>query len=217
MSDERQTTPSMADVLREVFESALSAVHTAMPGKVVSYDSATQTATVEPQIKNAVPRRAGGHVLEDLPRIQAVPVIHLRSGNAWVHVPIAAGDFVLLVFCERDINEWRRLGTTADPADQRTHGLSGAVAIPGLYPSASPIAAPDAAAIEVGIGTMRMKLKSTGLEVGGAAVEPADAAKVAIELGKVIAALNAIAAAVPATNPYTSALNTAMTMIKAGG
>jgi hypothetical protein len=217
---ERQTTPGLADVLREVFESALSDLHTACPGKVIAYDAATQTATVEPQIKKALPLRAGGTVLETLPRIQSVPVLHFRSGTAYVHIPIAAGDFVLLVFCERDINEWRRLGTVVDPGDQRMHGLSGAVAIPGLFPSASMIAAPDAAAIEVGIGSMRMLLKPTGLEVGGATDAPASADKVSVELGKIASALSAVAnggGAVTGSNTYVTPLDTAMTMIKAGG
>jgi hypothetical protein len=215
MSGELQTTPTLPDLLRDVLDQWVSGIHTAMPGVIKAYDAATQLADVKPQIKTALRKRDGSYVTEDLPLIASVPVLHPRSGTAWVHLPLAVGDTVLLVFCERDINEWRRMGADVDPNDLRTHGLSGAVAIPGLFPSAQPIANPDATALELGIGTMRAKLKSTGLEVGGDTVIPADSAKVATELGKIITALNAIAAAVPVTNPYTVAINTAM--IRAGG
>lgn len=178
MSGEMETTPELADVLRDVLDSWKNGIHTAGPGAVTAYDLATQTASVQPQIKQPLRQRAGGHVLEQLPLLTSVPVMHFRSGSAWVHLPIALGDFVLLVYCERDINEWRRLGSVVDAADLRTHGLFGAVAIPGLFPRAQALAGLDGTSLEFGIGAMSMRLKATGLEVGTATKALALAEKV---------------------------------------
>jgi hypothetical protein len=128
-------TPTLPEVLRTALESWQRDLHTALPGKVKSYDAATQTAEVIPLIKQATPRKDGGIEENAIPVIPNVRVLWPRAGGFYIHFPMAAGDYVLLVFNEAAIGHWRAGGGTPSPAGDLTrHGLSHPYAIPGGWP-----------------------------------------------------------------------------------
>jgi hypothetical protein len=127
---------TLAELITAGLDARLVDLHVAMPARVESYDASKQTADVLPQLDRAVPDGAGGYTIEQLPVIPNVRVAHPRGGGFFASFPLQKGDFVLLVFCERDLNAWRHKGERTDPGDLRMHPLSGAVAIPcNLYPS----------------------------------------------------------------------------------
>lgn len=138
-----EDSPDLLDVLGEFERKLLDNIHTAMPGRIESYDPATQRADVRPLIRQRVPRADTDereHVYEDLPIIPSVRVLHPRGGGAFVHLPIATGDTVLLVFCSSGIGHWEAGdGSVQDAGDERRHHPAHAVAIPGMYPAAKNI------------------------------------------------------------------------------
>lgn len=127
-------TPQIPDVLRAWWASRERAIHTALPGKITAYDATTQTVTVAPQVQQAVQDSDGYWIHEDLPEIYDVPVWTMGAGLNGVTTPIAVGDTGLILFCERDIGQWRYTGQSSSPGDQRCHSLAGAVFLPGLRP-----------------------------------------------------------------------------------
>ena len=135
-----------AELLRRAVDDRLSSLHTALPGKIVSYDAATQTANVEPQV------REGG---ETLPVIQKVRVGWPRGGDGYLVFPIEAGDYGLLVFCERDITSWVTAGEAENAGDVAKHSLQGAVFYPGIFPSGHDLDAPSGASVLSG-GDVRL-------------------------------------------------------------
>lgn len=143
-------TPDLAELIREALISRLADVHVALPGKVTKYDAAKQVVDVEPGIKRTVPDADGNPVDEALPILPCVPVAWPRGGGFFVHLPLAAGDTGLIVFAERSLDTWRAKGQVTSASDRRTHGLSGAVFLPGLSPASSVIA--DASADDLTLG-----------------------------------------------------------------
>lgn len=137
MSDDRDDDPRPGDMLDAYREAWAEELHTAIPGRVESYTAGEQVADVQPMIRRRLERRDGTAVYETMPIIRAVPIVWPRAGSWFVHMPLAAGDFVLLVICERDIARWRQTGDLSPPLDVRHHHLSHAVAIPGVYPRTS--------------------------------------------------------------------------------
>lgn len=139
-----EDSPDLLDVLGEFERKLLDGIHTAMPGRIESYDPATQRADVRPLIRQRIPKADTDereHVYEDLPIIPSVRVLHPRGGGAFVHLPIATGDTVLLVFCSSGIGHWEAGdGSVQDAGDERRHHPAHAVAIPGMYPAAKNIA-----------------------------------------------------------------------------
>jgi hypothetical protein len=122
--------PEMSEVLEEWLRSELAEVHTAIPGKVKTYDPETQTAEVIVQVRASTPREDGSRQPEEAPVIPNVPVAWLRAGGYSLHLPLAANDAVLLIFNEAAIAHWRETGQLSDPGDLTRHSLSYPYAIP---------------------------------------------------------------------------------------
>ncbi|NIR31654.1 MAG: hypothetical protein GWN84_20550 [Gammaproteobacteria bacterium] len=112
----------------------------ALPGRIVEYDGATQTATVELQVELPLPKidargeeRAGEYTHEELPRLHGVPVGHPRGGGFFVHFPLVTGDYVDVLFTDVSLEEFIRSGTVSKPKDVRTHDL-----FPRAVPTSDP-------------------------------------------------------------------------------
>lgn len=172
-----------AETLRRVLDARLADLHTALPGRVRAYDAATQTADIEPMIKRGVP--TGGEedevALETLPVLPSVPVLFPSGGQCFVTFPLAVGDPVLLVFSERDTNQFRATGAVSDPGVPTMHGLSGAVAIPCAFgPRSAAMSGVNSTDLVVGRqgGLANLTIKSGTAEVGGAADAVALASRV---------------------------------------
>jgi hypothetical protein len=195
------------EVLLAVLDSRLAHVHTAMPGKVESYDAATQTVSVKPQLKTAYPDGEGDYTHKDLPVIPNVPVAFPRAGGFFVSFPIQKGDFVLLVFSERSIQAWRDKGTAVEPGDLGLHPLDGAVAIPGVFPEADALDDAHASNMRLGKdGTAGAQIEITESEVrlGQGGDDPVVTKK---DLQMLYAAINGAA---PVANDGGAALKTAI-------
>lgn len=105
-------------------------VHTAMPGKVESYDPLTRTGQVKPLLKIA-------HIDKtqtELQSIADVPFAIYGTASAGVVLPINTGDYVLLIFNERTIGKAMKTGNASSTSLTHLFGLGDAVALPGLFP-----------------------------------------------------------------------------------
>jgi hypothetical protein len=126
---------TLAEAVRLALDTRQRNLHTALPGKVASYDAGTQTASIDLLVELAVPSRSKGVAYEKVPTLNGVPVGHPRGGGFVVHFPLAAGDHVWVMFSERSLDEVIKNGSRARPQDQRMHNLSFAYAIPSGSPA----------------------------------------------------------------------------------
>lgn len=194
-------TVTEAELFRVATEARLSAVHTALPGIVVSYDPATQTADVRPAVKRLVPTaEEGEYAAETLPVVPSVPVLWPRAGLSWFAPELHPGDGVLLVFCESDPTIYLRSGEVSEPADVRRHSMAHAVAIPGFGPSSAALPAPAALGQGAALSGMLDKLIAV---LKTAAGDPA-----------VVAALNTAFPSIVGSTTPTSATTTASHVLK---
>ncbi len=131
----------LGNVITEAIKTALRSSRSALPGRIVSYDSVTQAAEVEIQLeiplmkldgRNEVKR--GQHEYEPLPTLHGVPVGHPRGGGFFVHFPMVKGDFVWVMFSDLSMDEFTRTGTVSKPVDIRSHELF-PYALPASDPS----------------------------------------------------------------------------------
>lgn len=117
--------------IKNLARGEISQIHTAIPGTVVSYDSGSGRASVQP---------FGAYKTEDgrsfdFPIIHNVPVCFpCGSGGAvGVTFPIKAGDRGIVIFSESQMDDFLSGGDSEDP---RKFALSDAMFVPGLYPAA---------------------------------------------------------------------------------
>lgn len=122
--------PTWPEILAAASAKALRGVHTALPGRVKDYDVATQTAQVQLAVH-----------LDGLevPPLKDVPVCWPGGSEGFLHVPLAAGDTVLVLFAEEDFSRWFDTGSVSPPQVLARHGLH-AIAIPGLRRAKDPLA-----------------------------------------------------------------------------
>lgn len=129
--------------LEDLFEQARTAhaeeFQVATVAVVETYTAGAQVADVTPVINRLLPRADRSVLREPFPTCRQVRLVWPRAGNWFLHMPLSAGDFVLLVACDRDLSRWIVTGELSDPIDRRTHHLAHAVAIPGLYPATLPL------------------------------------------------------------------------------
>ena len=154
-----ENTPTLGESIRAMIGRDRNDLHTAIPACVVSYDAATQKATVQPEIFAETTDIDGNRVATKLPAITDVPVVFPRSGAYGITFPLAAGDTVLVVFSESSLDKWATKGGDTDPEDRRKHSLSDAIAIPGLFPFNKPTSQVASGAMVISGGEIRIGSK----------------------------------------------------------
>lgn len=96
------------------------------------------------------------------PTLLDVPVIILGGGDARLTFPIRAGDQCLILFNDRDIDNWLAGSTTGEVASSRLHSISDGIALIGLnngvtnYDTARAVLRNGTAS--VGVGTELIKI-----------------------------------------------------------
>lgn len=147
---------SLGDFATQISDFTLGRINVALPATVISYNPATQTATVQP-----VPAARDHDPETDalipvaLPQIANVPVRFdvAMGGLCSLTWPLQPGDAVTLLICDRSLDEWKSTGAPQTvPQDVRRFDLTDAIAIPGPRSPAQPLSAsgysPSAAVLQ---------------------------------------------------------------------
>lgn len=130
--DRRERIGDPEEMMRMAFDGVQSALWTAMPGIVQSFDAAAMTCTVQPAI-SALVRNEAGEVSElALPLLLDCPVVFPGGGGCTLTFPIKEGDECLVVFGARCIDSWWQLGDVQGQAELRMHDLSDGFVLPGV-------------------------------------------------------------------------------------
>lgn len=223
---------SLEDVILAGQQAFAEGLHTCMPARVISYDYLTQTCSVEPQVKRPLDTESDEVTHEVLPNIDSVPVVFPRGGGRVHTWPLEEGDFVLLVFSEVAIGEWRTTGQVSEPQDTRRHSMGYPFALPGISPDIAPII-PNTAPLVGGVsadkaiwgqenGHARIIEDGTTIQIGDGPPGPAgpDFLAKAGALGDIFTALQTQIMAIPgaaAPGPtYAAALLVLATTVAKG-
>lgn len=133
---------------------ALSEINVSLPGRIISYNSNSVRAVVQPTIPK---RLANGEVL-NAPQIVNVPVMFpmtdINGAVAQVTLPVKSGDGCLLIFSQRSLENWLS-GSNDAPDDPRMFDLSDAFCIIGGN-SRSPSADGENLCIKYGNGSIKL-------------------------------------------------------------
>lgn len=183
--------------------SRISDIETAAVGIVVAYDPTTRTADVQLATRRPTPTEDGEIVNTDRNVLPSVPVMFPGSGSVNVTWPIDVGTTGLVVTLRYSAQTWRASDGSlpTDPVDVRAHHESNSVFFPGWKPDA---------AIVLG-ATQNAYVIDAPMVHLGAAVPTAFASNDTLlqaELGKVAAAIAAIAAVLNTAGPVTGAPGT---------
>jgi hypothetical protein len=132
---------SLAEVIAKAIDYRLATMRVCLPGSVVAYHSATQTADIQVVIDSAI-NLDDGVLVEKLPQLNGIPVEFPRGGGYLLMFPLDPGDTGMIEFCDFSIDLWRKSSQQGQPNDLRTHALGNAVFRPGLSPESKTVANP---------------------------------------------------------------------------
>lgn len=131
----RRGVTNLPSLIRRSFRKFQKDLHTALPGRIDSFDPETQTATVQLTIMRILIKRDGiqeEKVPEPIAKLINVPVVFPRGGGFSLTFPVKRGDECLVVFVERSFDLWRRTGKVSLPGARRFHSYSDGVAFVGF-------------------------------------------------------------------------------------
>jgi len=146
--------PELKDVLDRYNRLVMSSLNCVQIGTIEVFDSAKSTASVSINCKR---RLINGDVY-NYPVLTDCPVFVLSGGGAFLSMPILAGDSCIVLFNDRDIDNWHLTGATAVPSSSRMHALSDGICLVGVRSLASPLALePGKLAINGGTNLIQIK------------------------------------------------------------
>ena len=140
---EEQQRLTLTKVIQEAIKGSLIDLHTATVAKVTAVTGTTISC------KPVVSRNVGG-VKKDLPVFTKVPVVTLQGGTCYTLYPVSVGDYCLLIFAERCLDNWKAGIDNELPPEYRMHDYSDGFALVGVNPTATAKPIPTEGIVQVG-------------------------------------------------------------------
>lgn len=175
----RRVDPDLSDLLNERIRQALLTLNCVNVGIIQSFDAAKQTATVSIAYKRSFfDMDASGKTTQRLvnyPALLDVPVVVMSGGAGRVTFPIASGDECLVLFNDRDIDNWFKSGQVGPVASLRLHSMADGFAIVGVRSLARSIQGYDTTRTRLQQGNAYWATNGTKLKAANATVDLGDA------------------------------------------
>ena len=143
-------TPDLANILSEVRREIFLSMNCHAIAVVKSFDPLKQTIKASMAYKKVLYQRDADtkqykEVLVDYAPLVECPVVSLMGGTATVTMPIKEGDTCMILFNDRDIDNWYFSGNIDQaPNTPRLHSFTDGIALVGIRPSTNPIQNYDA-------------------------------------------------------------------------
>jgi hypothetical protein len=171
MPKDMHTDPSLADLLELFKKDLMLTLNCHHLATIQSFDAEKQTvqATINYKQERSFRDADGsyGTMEFDYPILIDCPVIVLGGGSASMRFPIAKGDGALILFNDRDMDNWLASEAVVSPRTERYHSLTDGVAIVGLRSLKSPLKdySPDRAELvhgkaQVSLSAAKVRIKN---------------------------------------------------------
>jgi len=129
--------PQLQDVLNSILRQSSMNINCVQLGTIQSYDPTKCTATCTINFKAQINNADKSSI--DYPLLTDCPVFFLTGGSSYVSMPIQAGDSCIILFNDRDIDNWWYDGTIGVPSTSRVHSLSDGMVLVGIRSQANKI------------------------------------------------------------------------------
>lgn len=156
------TKPTLASLLELLQKNIMANLNCHQVGEIVSFNAGNQTAEISVKMTYVV----NDEILE-YPLLIDCPCVVLGGGKGRVTFPITAGDSCLVLFNDRDIDNWFSSGQKMPPRTDRKHSFSDAIAIVGPRNMQNKITDYFADGVEIKHGNSSIKLKDGYIDIKG--------------------------------------------------
>jgi hypothetical protein len=147
--------PTLSDYMNLMKRDVSLSINCVQIGTIQNYNAVTNTASVK---INFLRQLANGDKIE-YPVLEDCPVFILNGGGASITFPIAKGDQCIILFNDRNIDNWYLDGSIKEPRDNRVHSIADGMVLVGISDSAHAIVAPTQSACLNG-GSNKVAIKN---------------------------------------------------------
>lgn len=147
--------PQMADLINKAKQDIAYNLNAVQIGTIESYSAQKNTAQISINFKRQLPTGA----ILSYPLLVDCPVFILSGGDADLSMPIESGDQCIILFNDRDIDNWHYSGAKGIPSSPRAHSLSDGMALVGIrnLQTASPT---STTTVRINAGTKKVAIKN---------------------------------------------------------
>lgn len=132
-TNKQQGLPNLTDLLRATKKDTELGFNAVNIGIIKSFDAGNQTATIQLALKTVISVAPDGtRTLQERPLILECPCFFPFGGGSYLSMPIQAGDNCIVLFNDREIDNWFQNGGMQTPSTYRTHDSSDAFALVGI-------------------------------------------------------------------------------------
>ena len=131
MIKDKINEPQLEDVINGAVDDLAYTLNCHRVGIIESFDPVNQTATIK-LVDKGVYEYTENETIIDYPPLLEVPVLIHKATDGGITIPIIKGDTCLVVFNDRDLDNWLLNGLIQRPNTLRKHDLSDAIAIIGI-------------------------------------------------------------------------------------
>lgn len=151
--------PQLDDVLQAVKDDVLATINKINIGIIQNFFPEDQTAEIQIAIKRISSISLEGVVTyKEVPLLVDCPTIILSGGAGALTFPISQGDECLVLFNDREIDNWFAYGGVQTTITQRVHHISDGIALVGLRSIKNLIEDYLANGIRLALGTDRIEI-----------------------------------------------------------
>ena len=153
----------LAQKVQDVARGVVNDIHTAIPGKIVSYDSLNNLAVIQPVGRFMTMNKKS----LEYPRLTDVPLAFPYSQNAGVGItfPVKAGDSCIVIISEVELDQWRSGVESNVPLK---FDLTSAMAIPSLILGGATMSkACNQNAVIITAGNVEISVNKSGVDITG--------------------------------------------------
>ena len=147
--------PTLASLLELHRKGTMRQINCHQLGEIVSFNPSTQTAEVQLKMSFVI-----NNEIKNYPLLIDCPCIVLCGGEGRITFPINQGDSCLVLFNDRDMDNWFASGQTMQPRTNRYHDFSDAIALVGLRNMQNKITDYLADGVELKYGGSTIKLQN---------------------------------------------------------
>ena len=123
----QELTPDLKTFMKYIKDDIFAMMNCCSIGTIEKFDKDLQTASVQ-----IVYKRVVSEVEKDYPLLLDCPVVVLSGGTSSLRFPIKVGDTCLVLFCDRNIDNWFASGNNMKPNTPRKHDISDGIALVGI-------------------------------------------------------------------------------------
>lgn len=123
--------PDLRDILENLKEDIFYEFNCHKVGVIESFNTDNQTASIK-LIDKGIRKTSDRDIIQEFSLLQDCPVVINKGLNGGLTMPISIGDTCLVLFNDRDIDNWFDNGLSQRPNTRRSHDLADAIAIVGI-------------------------------------------------------------------------------------